>query len=427
MKDSKKNVVGFLTVYVDDCVIACDTPERTAAEMAKIHAKHELEPIKYDKDLFKTTGTIKFDLCGTDVEYNAEKRYLRMHMTNYVKKILKQFDMDKSKPRSSPSFIEANLYNKSSGPSNFKYRACVGALQWLATTARPDIAHATNMLARAASLPVTNAMAKCCRLVMRYLVHAPELGIEYSPELEEQFTKKYRELTGHAENKGKVKEEIIEEPVHTFTDASFGVTYKELRSISGVVVYLWGCPIAWKSKVQSVFAGSTTEAEWIAMSDGIELANSIHSLTEFFFGDPNAVKKGPLYCDNRGAVVCGRKGHEDTAEIPKKTRHVALRFARVLDEKDRLWFCPTDEQKADGLTKSRNTHALRQIFVHDLPPMSKNFVEDEDDEDDDDDDFTESYWVEFPRGETEPRSIEELEVYWTGRLADKADETQVKV
>jgi hypothetical protein len=183
-----------------------------------------------------------------------------------------------------------------------------------------------------------------------------EQGIEYSPELEREFDEKYEKLAMKDENKS-VDVEELKNPVATFTDASFGVTYRELKSISGIVIYLHGTPVAWKSKVQTVFASSTTQAEWIALADGIEMAQSVHALRDFFYGTQDG-KKGPIWCDNLGAVRCARKGPGSTEEIPKKTRHVALRWARVLEEQESLFFCPTHEQRADGLTKSCNPRAL---------------------------------------------------------------------
>ena len=162
---------------------------------------------------------------------------------------------------------------------------------------------------------------------------------------------------------GKVDPKQIGNAVHTFTDASFGVVYRSLRSISGVIVYLFGTPIAWRSKVQSVFSSSTCQSEWIAMCEGIELEDSILGLVDFVLGKQPNGNAGPIWCDNRSAVMSARKGPNCTDEIPKRTRHVALRFAQVLPHAGRLWFCPTNEQLADGLTKSNNPAALRSI-VH---------------------------------------------------------------
>ena len=356
----EKKILAYLTVYVDDCVLAGKTKKIMKEQMDRIHKIHPLSPIKTETT---EDGTMKFDLCGADIEYNPEKKKLRIHMTNYVHKLLKRFDMSNAKPKNHPAFPEQNLYTKGCNPSIFPYRECVGALQWLATTARPDVAHATNMLARASAMPVTNNMAKCCREVMRYLVATPDLGLEYSPELEEEFTRKYDEIEEHPDNKGIVQSSQKTHPVHTYSDASFGVTYREMRSITGIVVYLHGVPVAWRSRVQTVFASSTTESEWIAASDALELTESVSSLHNFLCArKPDPTQEPPLFCDNRGAVISGRKGLQGSEEIPRRTRHVALRFIRVLEASKRLWFIPTAAQRADGLTKSTNPTALKLIF-----------------------------------------------------------------
>ena len=193
----------------------------------------------------------------------------------------------------------------------------------------------------------------------KYLVGTPNQSIEYSPEIERDFEEKYKQIAKHPDN-ACVDVKQIKNPVVTFTDASFGVTYKEMRSISGVVIYVYGTPVAWSSKVQSVFASSTTESEWVAMSDGCAISESVFQLHKFLLG--RETKPGPLICDNRAATLSARE--RDITDISKKTRHIALKFTRVLQERDRVWFCPTDEQKADALTKSSNQAALKMIFSH---------------------------------------------------------------
>ena len=143
-----------------------------------------------------------------------------------------------------------------------------------------------------------------------------------------------------------------------------------------------GTPVARKSRGQTVFGGSPSEAEWIALADGIQVGEGVQVLKEFLAASKVPVDKGPLWCDNRSAVICGRKGLTGTDEIPKRTRHVALRFAKVLEEADRIWFCPTADQRADGLTKSCNPFALRHIFINHPKPIDKDFEDDEDDDED---------------------------------------------
>ncbi len=68
------------------------------------------------------------------------------------------------------------------------------------------------------------------------------------------------------------------------------------------------------------------------------------------------------FCDNRSAVLTARKGNEGMADMSRKARHVAIRFNKVLDISKVLVFCPTDEMLADGLTKTINEQALKNLF-----------------------------------------------------------------
>ena len=90
---------------------------------------------------------------------------------------------------------------------------------------------------------------------------------------------------------------------------------------------------------------------------------------EFLIGKD--VSEGPLLCDNRSAVLAGRKGPEGTMELTRSTRHVAIKHAKVLENAKRLFFVPTDEQRADGLTKSSNPHAMKLIFEPNISKIVK--------------------------------------------------------
>ena len=355
----RKEVVAYITVYVDDCIVGAKNPELCESEVNAISAKHPLKLIESNMD---AQGTMHFDMCGADIDYNSREHTLKISMAAYIDKIIERFNMKGCTPRPIPGFPEENLYIKSIA-SDFKFRAAVGALQWLATTARPDIAHSTNVLARAGAQPVTKSMQKCARFVFRYLQGTREIGLEYSPQIEKEFNEVYGALVGHEDNK-KMPIEQVDKPVSLFTDASFGVVYKTLRSITGVCVYLHGMPIAWKTKVQTLHTSSTTEAEWVALADGIEFSQSVYGLQRFLVGGSElGENEGQILCDNRSAVISGRKGLDGLEEIPKKTRHIALRYARVLEHAKRLWFVPTDIQLADGLTKSAQRNPLLQNFT----------------------------------------------------------------
>ena len=111
------------------------------------------------------------------------------------------------------------------------------------------------------------------------------------------------------------------------------------------------------------------ESEWVACSTAIELASGPHLVLKFVSGRTNNAEvesEGPVLCDNRSAVLSGRKGTEGIAELKRPTRHIALRHQRVLENAKRLFYAKTTEMRADGLSKSSNTHALRIIFEPDV-------------------------------------------------------------
>ena len=136
---------------------------------------------------------------------------------------------------------------------------------------------------------------------------------------------------------------------HLFSDASFASSIDNYYSNSGSVLFVHGTPIAWRSGRQTIRATSTTEAEWIAASDGLTWVKLISCL-EFFSSESNISVKLPkdmlILRDNKSAVIVAK-----CEEIKPKSRHYALRMLNVRDEKARLWFVRTDKMCADALTK----------------------------------------------------------------------------
>ena len=70
-----------MTVYVDDCLCAAATKDLLEEEVNAVHKKHPVSRIKLEK---QDDGSVKFDLLGADVFYNAEQRSFRLSMEGYV-------------------------------------------------------------------------------------------------------------------------------------------------------------------------------------------------------------------------------------------------------------------------------------------------------------------------------------------------------
>ena len=163
---SKKSESRFaiVVVYVDDLNLA-----RTLKELTKTAncLKNEFEM----KDLGKT----KFCL-GLQIEHLPNG--ILVHQSTYIEIVLKQFDMDKAHPLSTPMVgwsldVKKNPFRpqeddeETLGPE-VPYLSAIGTLMYLANYTRPDMAFVVNLLARYSSAP-TRRYWNGIKHILRYL------------------------------------------------------------------------------------------------------------------------------------------------------------------------------------------------------------------------------------------------------------------
>ena len=175
----KKSELGFaiIAVYVDD-INLFGTPEELTK--AATYLKDEFEM----KDLGKT----KYCL-GLQIEHKSNG--ILIHQSTYVEKVLKQFNMDKAHPLSSPMIVRS-LYAKKDlfhpkeeneallGPE-VPYLSTIRVLLYLAQCTRPDIAFLVNLSARFSFAP-TRRNWNGMKHILRYLRGTTDFGLFYSKE-----------------------------------------------------------------------------------------------------------------------------------------------------------------------------------------------------------------------------------------------------
>ena len=133
-------------------------------------------------------------------------------------------------------------------------------LTYLARNTRPDIEYAVHQCARFQINPKTphfNAVKR----IGRYLIATQDKGIIFKPN------------TNLSE-------------VQVYVDADFAGNYDKdhnddpnsVKSRSGCIISYANCPIIWYSRLQTEIALSTTEAEYIALSQGTREVLPIRSL-----------------------------------------------------------------------------------------------------------------------------------------------------
>ena len=222
-------------------------------------------------------------------------------------------------------------HEKMKGKQQF-YMTIVGSLLWLAATTRPDIAHATSVVARFVSNPGMPHYNAIIRMLV-YLRTTKNFGLVFDLPKPDSG-------------------------VEVYADANWCTKF----STSGALYYYDGSLFAWYSRLQRSVCHSTAEAEYISASAAAR-EGIFHREVAL---DCGALPKGPsmLLLDSKSAIdMC-----YDPCQF-KKTKHI-LRDAHFLrDVVAREVFKPahvsSEEEVADIMSKA----VSRPIFLHLRPHL----------------------------------------------------------
>jgi len=301
----------LVTVYVDDILVASRNLEHIES------LKKHLSGVFDIKDL----GDVKHCL---GIEFSWKKNGIAMYQSAYIKEMLHRFGMTESKPVATPIEPGIKLKRENQSRGNDKedrpYKQLVGALMYLAVCTRPDIAHAISYLSQFCACN-DESHWKAAKRVLRYLKGTIDVGIV--------FTRTSTPLMG-------------------YVDADWANCPDDRRSYTGYAFILGGSPVSWESRKQRTVALSSTEAEYMALSEAVKEAIYLkRMLSELGFYKLAEVN---VYIDNNGA----RKLAENPV-FHNRTKHIDVRhyFVREAIERERLIvsYTPTEDMAADMLTK----------------------------------------------------------------------------
>ena len=311
----------IVPIYIDDITLASKSP---AAIDKYVHL---LSQHFKCRDL----GPTRF-LLGVAVERDRSTRTIKLHQGQFILDLLEKYGMSDCKPVLTPLPPKLALSHDMSPcteeerklMSEIPYLSAVGSLQYLATMTRPDIAHAVAYLARFNANPGLDHW-KALKHLLRYLKGTVDHKLHYRGD-----------LSG--------KELFI-----TYSDASHGDCVDTGRSTAGYVTMMAGGAVGWYSKLQTIVALSTTEAEYMAAVEaGKEIAWMRNILSEFGYSiqEPSTLK-----LDNQSAITVSKN-----PEHHGRMKHLDLQFYWLRDKVEHGSispdFIPTAEMIADSLTKS---------------------------------------------------------------------------
>ena len=136
------------------------------------------------------------------------------------------------------------------------------------------------------------------------------------------------------------------------SDSDFASDKETRISVFGYVIYFCGIPIAWRSKRMKSVVLSTTEAEYMALSEVVKELKFIVQLLQTM----NIIVELPItvYVDNVGAIwLCNNRNTGD------RTKHIDIRTAFVKeyqeDGKIIIKFVKSEENDADIFTKNTSS------------------------------------------------------------------------
>jgi len=202
----------------------------------------------------------------------------------------------------------------------------VGMLLYLVKYSRPDIADAVRELTKCMDGATPAAYKEMLRLVKVLCTKTWGLKIMLkSPD-------------------GTMKWNLV-----AFSDSDWEGDKDNRRSINGFIIFLCGVPIVWRSKQQKTVALSSSEAEFVVISEAVkEILFVLQLLRTMEIPDVMPMK---VRVDNMGAIFMS-----ENASSGIRTRHVDTQYhfvrEQVAEKIVEIIFVRTDDNKADGFTKN---------------------------------------------------------------------------
>ena len=308
----KQNLVVII-VYVDDAIFF----------------GKNIEDVRYVKKTFMDTwecrdlGEAK-EFLRMRIQRDLKKRMIYLDQTDYLNKVVERFGMSNARGAETPlpiDFVPRENDGQCTPEFRTTYQSIIGSLLYIMIGTRPDITIAVTKLAQFSVNPSKEHMSKA-QHVVRYL----------------NSTKNYRMVFNGSLDAGLI----------AYTDSDWAADQIKRRSVTGYFFELANCIFSWQSRAQKTVALSSTEAEYMALSDTSRQAVWIQSLLgELGFSIPTV----PICGDNQASIFIGSNPVQE-----RRSKHIDIRYHYVRqlieERKIDLYFVEGAENPADLFTKN---------------------------------------------------------------------------
>ncbi|MFN7263289.1 MAG: reverse transcriptase domain-containing protein, partial [Cyanobacteriota bacterium] len=320
-------------LYTDDSILAGPDKRKIEETVARMKTRFEMTE---EGDLS--------DFLGINIERISSHEgdgfvLSQPHLIDQVIQQLKFKDNTKTKETPMRSSVILSRHPESTPFDNsFHYRSVIGKLNYLEKGSRPDISYAVHQCARFCSAPMVEH-GDAVRWIVRYLKGTRDKGLHLQPQKDRSF-----EVFVDADFAGNWHKDIA------------GTDADTARSRHGYIIMYAGCPIVWKSQLQTEIALSSTESEYIGLSYALREAIPIMELLKEMRQHGFQVKdhRPKVHCrvfeDNSGALEMAR-----VHKVRPRTKHINVKLHHFRGYVDRgeitIHPISTHDQMADILTK----------------------------------------------------------------------------
>ena len=258
-----------------------------------------------------------------------------------------------------PKFIGGKVNNilKVDEKTQSMYRSGVGTLFYLTKHSRPDITNPVRELSKSMDGASMAQVTEKYR-VIKFVLEMKTLELRMVPIFKDGIWK-----------------------LEAQSDSDFANDKDTRYSVYGYIVYFCGIPVVWKSKSMMCVVLSTTEAEYVAVSEVVkEIKYLYQMLRSMEIKVPLPIK---VQVDNVGSIWLA-----NNSSMSERTKHVDLRahFLRdmIKDQVIEINFAKSAENDSDVMTKDQQGQQYmyaKSMLVYTVQEMNeKKAIEDIEDE-----------------------------------------------
>ena len=203
---------------------------------------------------------------------------------------------------------------------------------------RPDISQAVSIVSRYMHNPGKGHW-QAVKWILRYIQKTVDVGLLFK------------------------QDNTLGKGVIGYVDSDYAGDLDKRRSTTGYVFTLAGGPISWKSTLQSTVALSTTEAEYMAVTEAVKEAIWLQGMAKTLGLVQEHIN---VYCDSQSAIHLAKN-----QVYHARTKHIDVRFHFVREIIEEGKIClqkiKTADNPADMMTKVVTTikfeHCLNLINI----------------------------------------------------------------